>query len=58
MKRTVAGAVSLISLAICLLSPFAYLWGYVSENGFRQVLVSASLGWFVAATIWSAKRPK
>lgn len=56
MRKTISGAVAALSLAACLGSPLAYFLGALEAGAFRLLFALASLGWFVAATIFTASR--
>jgi hypothetical protein len=43
----------MISLAVCLAAPVLYFLGSWSEARFKLILLIASAGWFVFATLWS-----
>lgn len=58
MLRGISVVVGLVSLGTCLLIPVLYFWGSVTEDAYKQVLTVASLGWFVAATIWATRKPR
>ena len=47
---------ALISLLACLVFPLMYFWGQISLPAYKNLLVAASLGWFVFATMAVARR--
>jgi len=58
MSRLTLG-VALICLAVCLAVPFVYFTGAVDVDSYKNILLAASLGWFVFATMWiSGRREK
>jgi hypothetical protein len=56
MSRTWLGLASILSLAAGLAAPVLYFLGELSEPRFKLLLLIASAGWFVFATLWSAAR--
>jgi hypothetical protein len=43
----------MVSLAVCLAAPLLYFLGSWSEARFKLILLIASVGWFVFATLWA-----
>jgi len=58
MRRLWLGAASILSLAVGLAAPMLYFLGVVPESRFKLILLAASAGWFVFATLWSGARKK
>ena len=58
MRKTWLGAASIFSLAAGLAAPVLYFLGACSEARFKLVLLLASAGWFVFATLWSSARKR
>ena len=56
MRKTWLGVAAILCLAACLSAPVLYFLGVFSEPRFKLVLVIASVGWFVFATLWSGAR--
>lgn len=48
----ISAVLSLVSLIICFAAPFLYLRQIVTADGFKSILLAASCGWFVSATLW------
>lgn len=53
MRRKWLGLGSILSLVVCLGAPALYFLGLVSQSRYKLVLVIASLGWFIFATLWA-----
>jgi hypothetical protein len=47
-----------MSLALCLAAPILHFLGRLSAQDFRLVFLTASVGWFVFATLWANARKK
>ncbi len=58
MRKVWLGAASVFSLAAGLAAPILYFLGVFSEARFKLVLLVASAGWFVFATLWSGARKR
>ncbi|OGD23079.1 MAG: hypothetical protein A2W03_00655 [Candidatus Aminicenantes bacterium RBG_16_63_16] len=56
MRKTWLGTAAILSLAAGLAAPILYFLGVFSEPRFKLVLLVASAGWFVFATLWSGAR--
>jgi hypothetical protein len=56
--RTAAGTLAALSLAACMAAPFLYLWSYLSQDGYKSMLLAGSIGWFIFATLWVARRDR
>lgn len=56
MRRMWLGLGSVLSLAACLAAPCLYFSGRFSEARFKLVLLIASAGYFVFATLWSGAK--
>lgn len=56
MVRSIYALMAGVSLLICLLSPFLYLWQAVSDAAYKNILLGASLAWFVFATSFQLSR--
>jgi hypothetical protein len=56
MLRGIAAVVSVLSLGICLVAPLLYFWGSIGDSVYKQFLSAASVGWFVAATVWATRK--
>jgi hypothetical protein len=54
--RTAALLAGLVGLAVCLVSPVAYLRGSLDEEAMKALFLLGSAVWFVAASIWTALR--
>lgn len=52
--RALAG----ISLLICLIVPFLFFWGQISQAGYRTALALGTLAWFVLATAAMTRRTR
>jgi hypothetical protein len=49
-------ALSLISLATCLVAPLLHFLGKLGSGSYKLVFLAASAGWFVFATLWARRR--
>jgi hypothetical protein len=58
MKKIIFLSLSLMSLLVCLISPFLYFFGRIEERNYKWIFLLASVGWFVFATLWSSIRKK
>ena len=59
MRRAWLGIAAGFSLAAGLAAPVLYFLGVFPEARFKMILLVASAGWFLFATLWSgAKRPR
>jgi len=58
MKKILFLLLSLLSLLVCLISPFLYFFGRIEEKDHKLIFLLASAGWFVFATLWSSIRKK
>lgn len=56
MRRVWLGFGAILSLAAGLAAPILYFLGVFSEARFKFVLLIASAGWFVFATLWSGAK--
>ncbi|MGH9391400.1 MAG: hypothetical protein ACRD1Z_17475 [Vicinamibacteria bacterium] len=54
--RIAALILALVSLAACLIAPFAYFRGILSEDVMKTVFLTATVAWFTSASLWSARR--
>lgn len=52
MLRMISAVLSLVSLLLCFAAPFLYLRQTVTADGFKSMLLAASCGWFIFATLW------
>ena len=57
MIKALLAVVSLASLAVCIASPFLYFWAAMSAPAYKETLATASVAWFVFATLWATRRP-
>ena len=57
MTRPILRTAAVLSLMVCLASPFLYFWQSITEDSYRTLLASASIAWFVFAT-WAAGRKR
>lgn len=55
MARMFDGAVAALSLLACLVAPFLYLGNLIGEAEFKNVLLAASVSWFVFGTLWVSR---
>lgn len=55
MKKTVLGAVALMSLILCVAAPFLYFQGKIVEETFKSVFLLASCVWFLFAILWQSR---
>jgi len=58
MKKILFLLLSLLSLLICLISPFLYFFGRIEEGDYKWIFLLSSVGWFVFATLWASVRNK
>jgi len=58
MKKIFFLLLSLLSLLLCLISPFFYFFGRIEEGDYKWIFLLSSLGWFVFATLWASVRNK
>ncbi len=56
MIKTIAAVVALLSLAFCLAVPVWYFQGEYSLNTYKTLFLVASIGWFLAAVVYDARR--
>ena len=56
MRKTWLGLAAILSLAAGLASPVLYFLGVFSEARYKLVLLVASAGWFVFATLLSGAK--
>jgi hypothetical protein len=50
--RTLFAVLALISLSLCLASPFLYVFGKIGEDTFKTLFLIFSLSWFVFGGLW------
>lgn len=55
MERVLYAALSAISIGTCLVIPFMFLSGSVTESQYKNILLLGSFGWFVFATLWASR---
>lgn len=53
MRKMVCAVLSLVSLSACLLSSVLYFLGTLSAGSYKLILLAASIGWFIFASLWS-----
>jgi hypothetical protein len=46
----------LASLGLCLAAPLLYIWDRASMEGYKNLLLGASLAYFAFATLWTERR--
>ena len=56
MIKSIAAVIALVSLAVCLAAPVWYFWGEYSLDSYKTLFLFASVGWFVAAVVYDARR--
>ena len=56
MTKRVLGWLAAASLLACLAVPLLHFIGRLGAPAYEKALAGVSLGWFVSATAWSAKR--
>jgi len=56
VRKAISGAVAALSLLACLAAPIGYFAGALGEESYRRLFATASLVWFVAATIFATSR--
>jgi hypothetical protein len=58
MRNILFALISLISLALCLISPVLYFIGKFSERNYKLVFLVASIAWFIFATLGTREKKK
>jgi len=61
IRKIILSFFALLSLALCLLSPFFYFWGKISEKSYKWAFLVASFFWFFFSAFWTSadkKRPE
>ena len=56
MIKSISAVVALVSLAFCLAVPVWYFRGEYSFDTYKTLFLVASVGWFVAAAVYDARR--
>ncbi|MEE8603888.1 MAG: hypothetical protein V3S65_00830 [Candidatus Aminicenantaceae bacterium] len=51
MRKIVLSSLAGISLLCCLVSPFLFFWGEVSEKDYKWIFLLASFFWFFFASL-------
>lgn len=54
MRKIIVRSLAGISLFFCLASPFLYFLGKISEKDYKWAFLTASLFWFIFATLWAS----
>jgi hypothetical protein len=54
MRKMIVSSLAGISLLFCLVSPFFYFWGKVSEKNYKWIFLAASICWFIFAALWAS----
>jgi len=54
--KTVCAGIAGLSLLACLAAPAAFFQGWLAEAAFENLFAAASLGWFVAATVYVSRK--
>lgn len=49
---------AIASLGVGLYSAIAFFFGVLPEQSYRNLLLGATLSWFVFATMWASRKPK
>lgn len=50
MKRLFQ-ALAAVSLIVCIVAPVRYFWGDLSVDGYKDLFLAGTVGWFVFATL-------
>ena len=58
MVKAIALVAAVVSLAVCLVAPVLYFAGRIEVEDYKTVFLVASIGWFVAATVYDAQRQR
>lgn len=49
---------AIAALGTGLYSAIAFFLGALTEESYHQLLMAATLSWFVFATMWASRKPK
>ena len=47
---------AIASLAAGVSAALAFFWGTLDQQAFRNILLGATLSWFVFATLWASRK--
>jgi len=49
---------AIVALTLCLAMPFLRFFGLMDEDIYKIAFLLSSAAWFIAATVWSARRTR
>jgi len=58
MRHTLYALLALISLSLCIASPFLYFFGKIGEDLFKTLFLIFSISWFIFGGLWLTKIKK
>ncbi len=58
MMRTLFVVLALISLSLCIASPFLYVFGKIGDDLFKTLFLIFSISWFIFGGLWMTMKKK